>query len=248
MAYYMASVSWGKDSLAMLLRLIYENKPLNEVVFFDTGMEFQAIYNVRNAALGMLKVRGIIYTELKPAKPFLYTMLDKPVKGRDRKGYGWCGGLCRWGTTEKLKALDRYAKSKNATVYIGIASDEQQRLKRLEPYKIAPLATLWNMTEAECLQYCYDHHFYWYEDTDSEAEKIRLYDVLDRVSCWCCCNKNLKELRNIYNFLPEYWQRLRYLQFVLERPMKGYYKGQPRGVFELEDRFSKEANNDTFSK
>lgn len=87
MAYYMASVSWGKDSLAMLLRLIYENKPLNEVVFFDTGMEFQAIYNVRNAALGMLKVRGITYTELKPAKPFLYTMLDKPVKGRDRKGY-----------------------------------------------------------------------------------------------------------------------------------------------------------------
>ena len=171
MAYYMASVSWGKDSLAMLLQLRYENKPLNEVVFFDTGMEFQAIYNVRNAALGMLKVRGITYTELKPAKPFLYTMLDKPVKGRDRKGYGWCGGLCRWGTTEKLKALDRYAKSKNATVYIGIAADEQQRLERLEPYKIAPLATLWNMTEAECLQYCYDHRFYWYEDTDSEAEK-----------------------------------------------------------------------------
>lgn len=57
MAYYMASVSWGKDSLAMLLRLIYENKPLNEVVFFDTGMEFQAIYDVRNAVLGMLKVR-----------------------------------------------------------------------------------------------------------------------------------------------------------------------------------------------
>lgn len=171
MAYYMASVSWGKDSLAMLLRLIYENKPLNEVVFFDTGMEFQAIYNVRNAALGMLKIRGITYTELKPAKPFLYTMLDKPVKGRDRKGYGWCGGLCRWGTTEKLKALDRYAKSKNATVYIGIAADEQQRLKRLEPYKIAPLATFWNMAEAECLQYCYDHHFYWYEDTDSEAKK-----------------------------------------------------------------------------
>ena len=38
MAYYIASVSWGKDSLAMLLRLINENKPLDEVVFFDTGM------------------------------------------------------------------------------------------------------------------------------------------------------------------------------------------------------------------
>lgn len=69
MAYYMASVSWGKDSLAMLLRLIYENKPLNEVVFFDTGMEFQAIYNVRDAVLGMLKVRGIFSNGLKQIFP-----------------------------------------------------------------------------------------------------------------------------------------------------------------------------------
>lgn len=248
MAYYMASVSWGKDSLAMLLRLINENKPLDEVVFFDTGMEFQAIYNVRDAVLGMLKVRGITYTELKPSKPFLYTMLEKPVKGRERKGYGWCGGLCRWGTTEKLKALDRYAKRKSAIVYVGIAADEVERLERLQPYKIAPLVTYWGMTEAECLQYCYDRHYYWYEDTDNEAIKIRLYDVLDRVSCWCCCNKNIKELRNIYHFLPDYWQKLRYLQFALERPMKGYYKGQPKGIFELEERFSKEVNNDTISR
>lgn len=63
MAYYTASVSWGKDSLAMLLRLINENKQLDEVVFFDTGMEFQAIYNVRDAVIGMLKVRGIFELE-----------------------------------------------------------------------------------------------------------------------------------------------------------------------------------------
>ena len=174
MAYYIASVSWGKDSLAMLLRLIYENKPLNEVVFFDTGMEFQAIYNVRNAVLGMLKVRGITYTELKPDEPFLYSMLERPKTkrtGEKVKGNGWCGGPCRWGTFQKIRALDRYAKAKNAIVYIGLAADEKKRLENLESYKRAPLATLWNMTEAECLQYCYDHHFYWYEDTDSEAEK-----------------------------------------------------------------------------
>ena len=41
MAYYTASVSWGKDSLAMLLRLINENKQLDEVVFFDTGWNFK---------------------------------------------------------------------------------------------------------------------------------------------------------------------------------------------------------------
>ena len=52
--YYIASCSFGKDSLAMVLRLIEENKPLDEVVFYDTGMEFQAIYNVRDRLLPLL--------------------------------------------------------------------------------------------------------------------------------------------------------------------------------------------------
>lgn len=43
---YIASVSWGKDSLAMLIRLINEQRPLDEVVFYDTGMEFNAIYEI----------------------------------------------------------------------------------------------------------------------------------------------------------------------------------------------------------
>lgn len=37
----------GKDSLAMVLRILEENKPLDEVVFFDMGAEFPPIY--RNA-------------------------------------------------------------------------------------------------------------------------------------------------------------------------------------------------------
>lgn len=36
-----ASVSWGKDSLAMLILLIERGWPLDEVVFYDTGMEFE---------------------------------------------------------------------------------------------------------------------------------------------------------------------------------------------------------------
>lgn len=45
MKWHIASVSWGKDSLAMLLMLIAKGYPLNEVVFYDTGMEFEAIYH-----------------------------------------------------------------------------------------------------------------------------------------------------------------------------------------------------------
>lgn len=48
MTKYIASVSFGKDSLAMLLLILEKNKPLDEVIFYDTGMEFQAIYNIRD--------------------------------------------------------------------------------------------------------------------------------------------------------------------------------------------------------
>lgn len=67
--YYIASVSWGKDSLYMLLRLMEEGAPLNEVAFYDTGMEFQAIYDIRDKVLPMLAERGIKYTEFHTKRP-----------------------------------------------------------------------------------------------------------------------------------------------------------------------------------
>lgn len=48
---YIASCSFGKDSLAMVLMLIERGLPLDEVVFYDTGMEFQAIYDLRDDML-----------------------------------------------------------------------------------------------------------------------------------------------------------------------------------------------------
>lgn len=227
---YIASVSFGKDSLAMLLRLIEEKKPLDEVVFYDTGMEFECIYKIRDKVKSLLKKHNIKYTELKPKEPFEYTMFEKPVKKRNgtiSKGYSWCGGRCRWGTTEKLKVIEKYCKGNYE--YVGIAIDEPQRLnKERKGNKLFPLAE-WEMTEKDCLQYCYDKGFNWLVDG------IELYSILDRVSCWCCCNKNLKELKNYFLYLPEYWNRLKELQKKTNRPMK-YNK---YSVFDLEDRFKK---------
>ena len=225
---YIASVSFGKDSLAMLLRLIEENKPLDEVVFYDTGMEFKCIYRIRDDIKKILKDKNIKFTELKPKEPFEYTMFEKPVKkknGTMGKGYSWCGGRCRWGTTEKLKALEKYSKGNYE--YIGIAYDEPKRLnKERKGNKLFPLAR-WKMTEKDCLKYCYDKGYKWLEDG------IELYSILDRVSCWCCCNKNLKELKNYYKYLPYYWNRLKELQCRTTRPMK-YNK---YSVFDLEEKF-----------
>lgn len=234
--WYIASVSFGKDSLAMLMELIRRDYPLDEVMFYDTGMEFCTIYRLRTEVYRILESKGIKFKELSPKDPFEWTMFEKPVnEGKENfhYGYSWCGGRCRWGTTEKLKAMDKYAESKDAIVYIGIAADEQKRIdKKRKSYKRLPLVD-WGMTESDCLEYCYKHGFRWLEKPG-----VDLYQILDRVSCWCCGNKNLKELKAIYTHLPEYWEDLKRLQDKTDRPMKNYKSGG--NVHQLERRFMEE--------
>lgn len=228
---YVASVSFGKDSLAMLLKIIEQGLPLDEVVFYDTGMEFEAIYGIRDKVVPILKENGIKYTELKPEQPFEYMMFEKPINGKKglHYGYSWCGGACRWGTGEKLKSLHKVCK--NCYRYIGVAYDESERVKKAqENGYLTPLAD-WKMTEEDCLKYCYEKGFYW------EENGIRLYDILDRVSCWCCANKNKKELLAYYKHLPSYWFNLKLLQERTDRPFKGN-----KTVFDLEEEFKEQSD------
>lgn len=230
---YYASVSWGKDSTAMLLKLIEENKPLDEVVFYDTGMEFDCIYKVRDKVLPLLEKRNIKYTELHPPIPFWVDMLIKPKTKRKTKevvyGNDWCGQI-RWQTFIKQKICNQYTGTENK-VYIGIAYDEPKRFEKLDDYKIAPLVE-YQMTEQDCLAYCKSKGIEWIEDG------VNLYEILDRVSCWNCANKNLKELRNIYQYLPRYWGYLKGLQERIDRP----FRRDEKTIFDLEERFKRELN------
>lgn len=230
---YVASVSFGKDSLAMLLMLLEEKAPLDEVVFYDTGMEFQAIYNTRDRVLGMLFERGITFSQIRPKYDFEWSMFDRPIKSRKTgeiyHGFSWCGGPCRWHTTEKTAGIRSHIRKnigKDVVEYVGIAADEAHRVKEGKTYPLIKAG----MTEADCLQYCYDRGFFW------EEGPIRLYDILKRVSCWCCANKNLAELRAMYQHLPEYWKKLRAFQSRTSRPLKG----EGKSVFDLKKRFQKE--------
>jgi hypothetical protein len=108
-------------------------------------------------------------------------------------------------------------------VYVGIAADEPERLDReLEYYKRFPLVD-WRITEAECLQGCYDAGFDW----------GGMYEHLDRLSCKYCANKNLKELRNVRTYYPKVWDELKDYQSRTNRP----YKGEQQSVFDIEERF-----------
>lgn len=223
-----ASLSGGKDSVAMVLKLIETHRQLDEVVFYDTQMEFKSVYRGIERMKGICEESGIKFTILRANNSVWFDMLVKPINTRDKSdkfGYSWCGGSCRWGTTFKTQAISRYFKGQEYEEYVGIAFDEKERAKN----KIYPLIE-WEMTEQQCLSYCYSKGWEWNEDG------IELYSVLDRVSCWCCRNKNLKELKAIWKYLPYYWKCLKGLQSRIDEPFKS-----SGSIFELEERFKKES-------
>lgn len=225
---YILSFSGGKDSTFLGLELLRRKYPLGEAVFFDTGWETDEMYEHIEKCKKIFEENGVKFVTLHPEKSFDYMMFEKEVEERSggvHFGYSWCGGKCRWGTTEKLKALDRYAEqNKGAIVYVGIAADETERLeKERADFKRFPLAE-WGTTEAECLIGCYEAGFDW----------GGMYEYLDRLSCKFCKNKNLKELRNIRKHYPEWWEELKDYQRRTDRP----YKGEGKSVFDLEKRFA----------
>jgi hypothetical protein len=109
-----------------------------------------------------------------------------------------------------------------------------------------PLADFY-MTEQDCLNYCYKNGYDWLEKTNSiyeVPEYIDLYQILKRVSCWNCGNKNLKELKNYYiYFTNSYWKMFKELQSKTSRPFKSNYT-----IFDLEERFKKEVKQEAIFK
>ncbi len=234
--YYVASVSWGKDSVAMLLMLIALKEQIDLVLFVNTGKEFQAVYDVRDKVLELLKVMNIPYVELDVSAEFDRLMFEHRIATKDcseKIGYGWCGGQCRWGTCLKLSTISRYIRHNlsqyDVYEYVGVAFDEPERISDNHK-KIYPLYDF-GITEAQALDICYMNGLLY------EENGIYLYEILDRLSCWCCRNKNLKELKAMYYLLPDYFDKLRDLQLRLPHmPMKG----EGANVFDLEKRFKKE--------
>lgn len=220
---YVASCSCGKDSLAMVLTLIEKECPLDCVVFVDLGKEFNSIYDTWDKLTAILDKHNIMYKRLTLNYSFDYYFSEHEVKTRDNSfkcGYSWCGGRTRWGTRLKSTLINNFYKSKFCDEviceYVGIAKDELERVqfKRGKNVKIYPLI-LWGMTENDCLTKCYKNGF-----TYLEANGVQLYQVLDRVSCYCCRNKNLKELKAIYKNLPDYWDKLKQMQSLTQMPFK----------------------------
>ena len=226
---YIVSFSGGKDSTAMLLRLLEEGRPVDDIVFCDTTAEFPQMYE---HIAQVEKYIGRKITILRPEHDFEYMMLEYEKKS-GKKGYGWPNGRTRWCTGYfKKHRVNRYLRGIGDQVaqYLGIAADEANRTKHNNDGRtvLYPLIE-WGMTEADCLQYCYDRGFTW----------GGLYKKFHRLSCYLCPFKSLNELRIIRRDFPELWKHMMELD---EKCIKndGYSFRPNCSIADLDARFERE--------
>lgn len=105
---HVVSFSGGKDSTAMLLKMLEMGMQVDVVLFCDTGLEFPQLYDhIRKVE----ENTGIEVTTVKSEHSFEYLMFDKPIKRkkkelRGKTGYSWAGPLMRW-CTNLLKTVPR---------------------------------------------------------------------------------------------------------------------------------------------
>lgn len=223
------SFSGGKDSTAMLVKMIEDGEDIADIVYFNGGWDFPQMHE------HLEKVEEYIgrkITHLRPMKSFTQMAVSHKVRARDgtvkRCGYGWPGQLRRWCTRIKQTVLETHTKSlayRNPLPIvqcIGFACDEVNRVERRRPKDSSVLIDRfplveWNMTEAEALAFCRNRGFDW----------GGLYDVFDRVSCFCCPLGGKRQVWRIRDNYPELMHRMLELE---ESMPEGKYRGFTRGM------------------
>ena len=209
---YIASCSFGKDSVATALLAIEHGEPLDEIVYcevmFDeriSGEIPEHIDFIYNTAIPYFEKHGIKTRVLRSDRHTYVSSFTREIqRGKHAgkiKAFPLCG-MCCIQRDCKLPPLEKYKRAlPDGTIsYIGIAKDEQERLLRLNSQRVS-LLDKYGYTERDAKDLCEKHGLL-----------SPIYDFTDRGGCWFCPNAKEKELRHLYDYHPDLWKRMLELQ------------------------------------
>lgn len=245
----LASFSGGKDSTAMVVRMLELGERLDEVVFCDTGMEFPAMYAHIEKVKTYVEESGVKFTTLKGDLSFRELFIERPIEsskyGHSYHGYGWPGMYIRWCTKHfKTEVISRYLKGVEHVMCVGLASDEMKRIARPSNQKDRHPLAEWGWTEEMCLGYCYGKGYDWYDPETGKG----LYELFDRTSCWLCPFGKVDYYRTLRHYYPELWLQIgnmeselrsRRIEDGMTLPVTWRYTPR-RSWQEMDDRFAME--------
>ena len=208
---YLASCSFGKDSLAAILLAKKHGEPLAEAVYcevmFDKTISGEVPEHrdfIYTKGIPALERMGIKVSVLRGKKTYVDLFTGRITRGPKKgmlRSFPVCG-KCYVQRDCKLRPILRYQKTlpPDTVQYIGIAKDEQERLLRLEGRQVS-LLEKYNCTEQDAKELC------------RQAGLLSpIYQFTNRGGCWFCPNAKRKELRHLYDHHPELWARMLELQ------------------------------------
>ena len=210
-ALHLASVSFGKDSLATILLALRHKEPLDEAVYcevmFDENISGEVpehrdfIYEI---ALPRLAQWGIKTTILRSEVTYVSSFKRVLRRGRHVgkiNGFPLCGRCCIQRDC-KLAPIRAFRKTlpSNLVQYLGIACDEPKRLLRLTSAQVS-LLEKYEVTESMAFELC-----------RKEGLLSPIYEFTNRGGCFFCPNAKKAELRHLYDHHQNLWARMLELQ------------------------------------
>jgi len=240
-----ASVSFGKDSLATILLAKEHGDPLDEAVYcevmFDKGISGEVPEHrdfIYGTAIPRLEDMGVKVVVLRSAKTYVELFTGRVTRGPKKgmvRSFPLCG-KCAVQRDCKIRSIKRYQKTLPAGTiqYIGVAQDEQDRLLRLECGRQVSLLEKYNFTEKDAWEFC------------RKAGLLSpVYAFTDRGGCWFCPNAKLPELRHLYNHHPDLWARMLELQAIPGKTTEKFNRTQKfsdiDAIFQQEDEAAAQA-------
>lgn len=215
---YILSLSFGKDSMALLLEVLKRKMPLDYVIFseikFDTTIsgEHPLMAEWIPKAENILKDNyGVDVVHLSSSTTFCDIFYKKKIRGKHiGQNYGfpylntpWCNGELKMKPIKKF--INDILKFEPVIEYIGIAKDELKRLERYKSletknHKYITLADF-DIDELQAMNICKDNNLLSPKYTKSF-----------RGGCWFCNRQSLYDLWCLWFNYPDYFDRLIYLE------------------------------------
>jgi S-adenosylmethionine synthetase len=230
---YIASISYGKDSLAMLEVIKRNGLPLDRIITVDImatadiPADLPPMLEFKVKADAIIKEKyGITVEHITAPKSyeeyFYYTCNGKKSRNVG-KIYGFPLQKGNWCNSRlKVDVLDQ--AQRGAITYIGIAADEPARFHNISETKRAPLVE-YGWTEAMCRKWC------------AENDLLSpLYTTSLRGGCWFCHNQRINQLRRLRKNYPELWALL--LKWDKDSPVT--FKANGQTIHDFDRRFHME--------
>lgn len=212
---YIASCSFGKDSIATILLALEHCEPLDRVVFSEVMFDLKRSISgeipehiewIYDTAIPKLRDMGVSVDVVRAEMDYLY-WFHRVVRRGPRAGnkYGFPkAGRCVINTHCKVAPIKKYVagivESCNVAEpimqYIGIAADEPRRLAKLTGNKIS-LLLKYGYTERMARQLCADNDLL-----------SPIYETGTRGGCWFCPCSRLRNFIALRDAHPELWAEL----------------------------------------